>query len=99
METPRRPWHSRGMSPLDKAVQTLSVLVGQADVNGIALAERAVDDYLATFTDPHQRLGALEELDRTIDGLDENASAESREFLILAEEYLNRHRRALRNPE
>jgi hypothetical protein len=51
------------MDPLKKCLQTLDILVRSGDVNGIPLAEKAIDEFLNAHDNPQGQSGALNVLD------------------------------------
>ena len=67
------------MTPHQKCLQTLRVLIREGDSNGVPLAEKAVNELAASFPDANARTGALhvlqEELTPTVPG-ERDASTE-----------------------
>jgi hypothetical protein len=86
------------MDPLGKCLQSLRVLIATGDDNGIALAEMAVNDYLATFPKA-QHAGALHVLQGAITPLWQASSGAQTEFINMVLEYTDNRMSALQEPQ
>jgi hypothetical protein len=79
-------------------MQTLQVLIASGDANGIEMAERAVNEYLATFPKA-QHAGALHMLQDAITPLWRGSKGAQTEFINMALDYTENLMRALQKPE
>lgn len=82
------------MDPLHRLMNTLRTLVVAGDPNGIDLAERAIDEYLALQPDANAKTGALNVLDGELVGLRQMQG----EFLELVFACVDNRMRALQDP-
>lgn len=82
------------MDPLEKCMQSLRVLIGAGDDAGIALAEKAVNDYLASFP-VAQQADALSLLQDAIAPLWQASSGGQTEFINVVLEYTDSQMRGL----
>jgi hypothetical protein len=57
--------HIWGMADFEKCSGDLRRLIGIADTNGVPMAERSIDEYMAA-TEPSDRTGALQEVQRVV---------------------------------
>ena len=86
------------MEPIQKCLDPLRTLVATADVDGIGLAEKAVDEYLANFPDVYSKVGAIFVLQNKCSGLFPGASGAQVEFGHLVLDYIDNRLRALNEP-
>ena len=84
------------MDPLEKCLRPLKVLVASGDDNGIVLAEKAVDEYLAAFPTA-QHAGALHVLQDAITPLWQASTGSQTEFINMVLEYTDNRMRALQD--
>jgi hypothetical protein len=78
------------MDALEKCMQTLRVLIASEDNNGMELAERAVNEYLATFPEA-QHAGAVHMLQDAITPVWERSKGAQIEFINMVLDYIDRH--------
>jgi hypothetical protein len=85
------------MDPLEKCIQPLRVLIDAGDDGGIVLAQKAVNEYLASFpiAQRAQRAGALHLLQDAIAPLWQASSGGQTEFINMVLEYTDSRMRAL----
>jgi len=86
------------MNPLEKCMQALRVLIDSADDRGIIPAERAVNEYLATFP-IYQHAGALHMLQDAITPLWRGSSGTQTEFINAVLDYTDDRIFALQEPQ
>jgi hypothetical protein len=86
------------MDRLEKCMQALRVLIDSGDENGIDLAERAVNEYLAAFPKA-QHAGALHMLQDAITPLWRASKGAQTEFINMVLEYTDNRMLALEEPE
>jgi hypothetical protein len=82
-------------SPLNRCMQTLGVLIKEGDVNGIALAERAINEFLQRQPNLDQRTGHLHILEQEIDRVWKVSRGASLDFVNLIGDYLRAKHREL----
>ena len=82
------------MDPLEKCMQPLRVLIATGDDGEIVLAEKAVNEYLATFPIA-QQAGALHILQDAIAPLWQASSGGQTEFINMVLEYTDSRMREL----
>jgi len=76
------------MEPIQKCLRPLQVLIAKADANGIGLAERAVDDYLASFPPGPVQAGAFF-LQQEVTALWQKSNGAQVEFANLVFDYID----------
>jgi hypothetical protein len=91
------------MDPLEKCLQTLRPLIQAGDINGIVLAERAIDEYAAAqkgyphATEGQRQTGALNVLDQQLTGIWKTLpQGRSLDFVNTVSYYVERELRDLR---
>ena len=81
------------MGPVDKCLSVLRPLIVEGHTNGLAMAERAVDDFLAAVS-PTARKGALHNVREVIQTHLEAASGDERSFADKVNDYIEEKMRA-----
>jgi hypothetical protein len=100
----RSPYRST-MDPLEKCLQTLRPLIAAGDINGIGLAERAIDQFVNSHKNPYLRrfeaqgqTGALNVLDQELTAIWRTLTpGRSLDFITTASDYVDRKVRELRD--
>jgi hypothetical protein len=88
------------MTPHEKAIKTLSVLIKEGDGNGSDLAERAIDALMSSNSGKAQlQINSLLTLDKEIRSLPVYGSRDSVDFASYVLHYVDRKVRSLREPE
>jgi hypothetical protein len=85
------------MTPLERCLQTLRVVIGIGDPHAIDLAETAIDQYISTHDDTDHKIAALNVLDRELLLISQNVSDGSSEFVTSMFGYIDSRIRALRD--
>jgi hypothetical protein len=89
------------MDPLERCLQVLWPLVQASETNGIVLAERAIDEFLAApaHEGSNRQTGALNILERHLIDVSRGASGASADFAETVIQYVEAKARNLRpNP-
>lgn len=81
------------MDPIFKCFETLKVLILSADSSGVALAEHAVDKFLALSETDEGKLGLLHNLQSGLYDFAKPESSAQIEFLNLVLDYTEKHQR------
>ena len=86
------------MEPLDKCMSVLRVLITQAasNPNSVALAEKAVDEYMARFLTAQSKTGAIPLLQDALEPQLRAAKGTQLDFINLIYDYTDRKMRELR---
>ena len=95
MEKGRFRAHIPGMDTLDKCLRILRVAITEGAQASITLAERTVDEYLASFPDAHTRAGGLKMLEQALQQDWSGASGARLETLNTVFAYMDNRRRLL----
>ena len=78
------------MTDFDKCLGDLRRLIGIADTNGVPMAEKSIDEYLAAIAPP-ARTGALREVQQVVQThRDAAASGEQRDFAEVVNDYIEK---------
>jgi hypothetical protein len=85
------------ISPIEKCLQTLRVLAAEGGINCISLAERAIDDFLASPSNEGQnrQTGAIHVLQESLTPIWREASGSRLEFINAIYAYIDRRFSAL----
>jgi hypothetical protein len=94
LEKGRLRAHIYQMAPLNKCLDALRPLIAEGDTNGIATAEKAVDEYLAA-TSPPARKGALHSVQQVVQTHREAASGSQQSFADAVNDYIEKLMRGL----
>jgi|SRR5262245_17590219 len=78
------------MTPIDKCLQTLQVLVRAGDIKAIGLAEKAIDEFVAAHDGRDRQTDALNTLDRNLVLLRKRVSGLSVEFVDVVFDYIGK---------
>jgi hypothetical protein len=82
--------HIRGMTDFDKCSGDLRRLIGVADTDGVPMAEKSIDEYVAAIAPP-ARTGALREVQQVVQThRDAAASGEQRDFAEIVNDYIEK---------
>lgn len=84
------------MTPIDKCLQILQVLVKAGDIKTIGLAENAIDEFVAEHDGRDRQTDALNMLDRNLVLLRKGVSGPSVEFVDVVFDYIGKQFAALR---
>ena len=87
------------MTPLEKCLQTLRVLIDVGDVRAIERAERAVDAFVASHDGPDRQTEALKVLDQEVTSLAQDKPDRSFEFVETILGYVDERVQELRKGE
>jgi aryl-alcohol dehydrogenase-like predicted oxidoreductase len=85
------------MTPIDKCLQTLQVLVKASDIKAIGLAENAIDEFVAAQVGRDRQTDALNMLDRNLVLLRKQVVGPSAEFADVVFDYIGKQFAALRD--
>jgi hypothetical protein len=78
------------MADFEKCSGDLRRLIGIADANGVPMAERSIDEYMAA-TEPSDRTGALQEVQRVVQTHRDGAtSGDQRDFAEVVNDYIEK---------
>ena len=78
------------MADFEKCSGDLRRLIGIADTNGVPMAERSIDEYMAA-TEPSDRTGALQEVQRVVQThRDAATSGDQRDFAEVVDDYIEK---------
>jgi len=80
--------HIPKMGPLDKCLSVLRPLIVEGHTNGVAMAERAIDEFLAA------RKGALRNVREVVQTHQEATSGDERSFADKVNDYIEEKMRA-----
>ena len=83
------------MTPLEKCVQPLQFLIARGDIQGIGLAEKAIDEFMAGHNGPDRQAGALNDLTVRLVAETKNAAGQSVLFAEAVFDYIDKRLRAL----
>jgi hypothetical protein len=83
------------MDDLDKCLRILRIAITEGDQASTELADRTVDEYLASFPDAHTAAGGLKMLEQALQSDWSAASGARLEFLNNIFAYLDNRRRWL----
>jgi hypothetical protein len=86
------------MFPLEKCMQTLNVLIAQGDSNGIPLAEKAINEFIAAHDGPHRQTGGLHVLEQELTPVWRKAEGAQLDFANVVIEYVDNRMRGLSKP-
>jgi hypothetical protein len=87
------------MFPIDRCMQTLRILIAEGDLNGIVLAEKAVNDFIASHDNADRQSGALRVLEKELTAVWQFASGAQLVFANVVIDYIDSRVRALPPPE
>jgi hypothetical protein len=78
------------MADFEKCSADLRRLIGIADTNGVPMAERSIDEYVAA-TEPSDRTGALQEVQLMVQThRDAATSGDQRDFAEVVNDYIEK---------
>jgi hypothetical protein len=78
------------MADFEKCSGDLRRLIGIADANGVPMAERSIDEYMAA-TEPSDRTGALQEVQLMVQThRDAATSGDQRDFAEVVNDYIEK---------
>jgi hypothetical protein len=87
------------MSPIDKCMTTLRLLIPEADPNGIPLAERAIDELIAAQDGGPRQTHALRLLQERLTPIWESATGKQLNFVNVLFDYMAMSLKALAPPK
>jgi hypothetical protein len=87
------------MTPFERRLQTLTVLINDGKPHAVVLAERAVEELLATERHAGRRLAVLDALDNRVIDISQKKHGPSLSFAMVLLECIAAYRRALRDTE
>jgi hypothetical protein len=88
--------HIEAMTPIDKCLQTLQVLVDAGDIKAIGLAENAIDEFVTAHVGRDRQTDSLNTLDRNLVLLRKQVGGPSAEFADVVFDYIGKQFEALR---
>ena len=83
------------MTPLAKCLQTLRGLIDVGDVQSIAQAKRAIDEFVASHDGPDRQIAALDILDQEVTSFSQNEPDRSFELVETILGYIDERVREL----
>src|SRR6266571_4004241 len=86
------------MSPIDKCMTTLRLLLREADAKGIPLAEQAIDQLIASQDDLSRQIGSLHMLEEKLTPIWESATSKQLNFVNVLFDYIATYMKALTPP-
>jgi hypothetical protein len=85
--------------PIDKCMTTLRLLISEANPNGIALAERAIDQLIAAQDGPPRQVRALHMLEEMLAPMWKSATGKQLNFVNVLFDYVATCRKTLTPPK
>ena len=87
------------MLSIDKCMTTLRLLISEANPNGIALAERAIDQLIAAQDGPPRQVRALHTLEEMLTPIWKSATGRQLNFVNVLFDYVVTCRKTLAPPK